>query len=73
MNNTQANFPIQITIWALCLGRGFAKLEDPGIAHISDQLLRLFAELINFLFLKKSSPAGKTPCSGDFRTAESTF
>ena len=30
------------------LGRGFAKLEDLRIAHVGDQLLRLFAELVNF-------------------------
>ena len=29
------------------LGRGFAKLEDLGIAHVGDQLLRLFTELTN--------------------------
>ena len=29
------------------LKEGFAKLEDLGIAHVGDQLLRLFAELIN--------------------------
>ena len=52
MNNIpHANFPIKITIWALSLGRGFAKLEDLGIAHVGDQLLRLFAERINLFGL----------------------
>ena len=36
---------------ALFLGRGFAQLEDLGIAHVGAQLLRLFAERINFLSL----------------------
>ena len=36
-----------IAIRALFLGRGFAQLEDLGIARVGDQLLRLFAELIN--------------------------
>ena len=30
------------------LGRGFAKLEDLRVAHVGNQLLRLFAECINF-------------------------
>ena len=37
--------------WALFLGRGVAKLRDLGIAHVGDQLLRLFAELVNLLSL----------------------
>ena len=41
MNNTQCQFP------KLFLGRGFAKLEGLGIAHVGDQLFRLFAELVN--------------------------
>ena len=40
-----------LTIWALFLGRGFAKLEDLGIAHVGDQLLRLFAERTNLFGL----------------------
>ena len=35
----------------MILGRGFAKLEDLGIAHVGDQLLRLFAERVNLLSL----------------------
>ena len=69
MNNTQCQFP---NLGNLFLGRGFEKLEGLGIGHVGDQLLRLFAELINLLLLD-SSPAGKTPCLGDSRTAESTF
>ena len=33
------------------LGRGFAKLEDLRIAHVGDQLLRLFAKRINLFGL----------------------
>ena len=35
----------------MCLGRGFAKLEDLGIAHVGDQLLRPLAERIYFISL----------------------
>ena len=42
------------TTGALFLGRGFAKLEDLGIAHVGDQLLPLFAEFMNFFSLFKS-------------------
>ena len=35
----------------LLFGRGLAKLEDLGIAHIGDQLLRLFAEFLCFFSL----------------------
>ena len=35
----------------MILGRGFAKLEDIRVVHVGDQLLRLFAELINFFDL----------------------
>ena len=35
----------------LFFGRGLAKLEDLRIVHIGDQLLRLFAEFINFFSL----------------------
>ena len=47
------NFPIPSTIGALFRGRGFAKLEDLRIAHVGDQLLRLFAVRINFFGLSQ--------------------
>ena len=42
---------MQSTIGALFLGRGFAKLEYLRIAHVGDQLLRLFAERIDLFSL----------------------
>ena len=51
------------------LGRCFAKLEDLRIVHVGDQVLRLFAELVN-LFGLTQSPSGKTPCSGGSRTVD---
>ena len=39
---------------------------------LGDQLLRPLAERI-YLFSLCSSPAGKTPCSGGYRTAEYVF
>ena len=49
-----ANFPIQSTVGALFLGRGFAKLEDLGIAYVGDQLLRLFVNVLIFSVSFKS-------------------
>ena len=39
------------TIGALFLGSGFAKLEDLRVARVGNQLLRFFAECINFFGL----------------------
>ena len=43
--------PKKNAIRALYLGRGLAKLEVFRVAHAGDQLLRLFAERIEFLSL----------------------
>ena len=46
-----ANFPTQRTIKALCFRRDLAQLEVLRVTHAGDQLLRLFAERIEFLSL----------------------
>ena len=46
-----ANFPIQGTIRALYLRRDFVKFDVFRVTHAGDQLLRLFAERIEFLSL----------------------
>ena len=43
-----ANIPIWKTIWALYFRRDLAQLEVLRVTHAADQLLRLFAELIEF-------------------------
>ena len=45
------SFPVGIAIGALLLGRVFAKLEDLGVVHVGDQILRFFAELVDLLRL----------------------
>ena len=54
------------------LGRGFAKLEDLGVAHVGDQLLRLFAERIN-LFSLSQVLQEELLVRVILQTAESTF
>ena len=46
-----AHFPVGITVRALLFGRIFAKLEDLGVVHLGDQILRFFAELGDLLRL----------------------
>ena len=46
-----AEFPVGIAIEALLFGRVFAKLEDLGVVHVGDQILRFFAELVDLLRL----------------------
>ena len=46
-----ADFPAGIAIGALLFGRVFAKLEDLGVVHVDDQILRFFAELVDLLRL----------------------
>ena len=46
-----AEFPVGIEIGALFFGAVFAKLEDLGVAHADDQILRFFAKLVDILRL----------------------
>ena len=46
-----ADFPVEIANGALLSGRVFAKLEDLGVVHFGDQILRFFAELVDLLRL----------------------
>ena len=46
-----ADLPVQITIGEMLFGRGFEKFEDLSVVHVGDQLLRLFAELVDLLRL----------------------
>ena len=42
------NFPTQGAIWTLSLReRGLVELDDFGVAHIGDQVLRLFTEMVD--------------------------
>ena len=52
MNNTQCQFlQYKLQSGHCFLEEGFAKLEDLRVAHVGDQLLRLFAELMNLFGL----------------------
>ena len=46
-----ADFPVGIAIGALLFERVFAKLEDLGVVHVGDQILRFFTELVDLLRL----------------------
>ena len=52
---------LSITIKTLLFGRIFVKFEDLSVVHVGDQILRLFAELVDLLRLAqvlKASPEG---------------
>ena len=46
-----SHFPESIAVRAELFGRIFAKLEDLGVVHLGDQILRFLAELIDLLRL----------------------
>ena len=46
-----SHFPVGIAVKALLFGRIFAKLEDLGVVHLGDQILRFFAQLVDLLRL----------------------
>ena len=60
------------TIGALLFGRGLAKFEGLSVVHVGDQLLRLFAELIDLLRLVQVLQE-RFLVRVAVRTAESTF
>ena len=47
----QPNIPVGIAFRTLLFGRIFAKFEDLGVVHVSDQFLRFFAESVDLLRL----------------------
>ena len=53
-----ADFPEGIAVKTLLFGRIFAKFEDLGVVHIGDQILRFFAELVDFLCLAQVPKEG---------------
>ena len=46
-------FPVGIAVRTLLSGRIFAKFEDLGVVQVGDQILRLFAELVDLLRLSQ--------------------
>ena len=52
------DFPVGIAIGTLFFGGVFAKLEDLGVVHVGDQILRFFAELVDLLRLAQVSKEG---------------
>ena len=44
-----SHFSVGIAIGALLFERGFAKLEDLGVVHVGNQILRFFAEHVDIL------------------------
>ena len=47
------DFPIGFAVGALLFGRVFAKLEDLGVVQVGDQVLLLFAEVVDLLRLSQ--------------------
>ena len=48
-----SHFLVGIAVRTLLSGRIFAKFEDLGVAHVGDQVLRFFAELVDLLRLSQ--------------------
>ena len=46
-------FPVDIAVKTLLFGRIFAKFEDLDVVQVGDQILRLFAELVDLLRLSQ--------------------
>ena len=61
------------TIGAVFLGRCFAKLEDLRIVHVGDQVLRLFAELVNLFGLTRVLRSGCSRTVGRYTCRKPHF
>ena len=46
-----SDFPVGIAVRTLLFERIFEKFEDLGVVHVGDQILRLFAELVDLIRL----------------------